>query len=508
MLRSRGVALQNQHVLGIQSATGGPPQTRELIRARADQVLQPQVQHRTAVGGVGVLTAGPGTARGGEHQPFATHPDPGRQLDPPVFALAHLPSLEDDRGFQMRFPRPAGAQHGAAMDAVVIGGGPAGLMAAEQLLGAGRQVCLYEAGTLCARKLLLATRGGLNLTTADPDPARAYRPGRAHFAAWLRRFGPAELCAWAAALGATPLRGNGDKLLLDEPAGQALCTRWLERLVAVGLDLRLEHRFLGWDDAGALRCANPHGEMTLRPRACVLALGGGSWPGTGSDGAWVSAFVAAGIPVNPLRAANCGVELDLDPALLARLAGTPLRNAALRLGDHTAHGNLVCTRHGLEGTAVYRLVPALRDGLDRGPVDLLLDCQRDLSLDAIARRLDRPRGKRSLATHLKRCLRLDAPIPALLRATAPDAGARDPRDLAALLKALPLPVRTLRPLAEAISSAGGVALEAVDADLRLRPRPGVWLAGEMLDWEAPTGGYLLQGCFTTGWIAGTAAARG
>ncbi|MFW5750066.1 MAG: NAD(P)/FAD-dependent oxidoreductase [Planctomycetota bacterium] len=394
------------------------------------------------------------------------------------------------------------------MDALVFGGGPAGLMAAERLLTAGARVQLCEAGERCARKLQVAARGSLNLTTADPHLAASYGAAAGRFATWLARFGPRALCAWADGLGVTPWRGNGHKLLLDETAGIALCVRWLERLEAAGLELRSGHRFVGWDAAGRVRCSTPAGIRTLEPRVCVLACGGGSWPGTGSDGAWVAALRAAGLPVRDLRPANCGIDLALDPQLLARHAGTPLRNTALHLTDHRSRGNLICTRHGLEGTAVYRLIPALRAALDTQTVALHLDCQPDLDVAAVARRLARPRASRSLATHLKRCLRLDAPVSALLRECASAPVPADPARLAALLKRLPLPVTGLRPLTEAISSAGGLALEAVDDDLRLRARPQVFCAGEMLDWEAPTGGYLLQGCFTTGWIAGEAAAQG
>ena len=402
----------------------------------------------------------------------------------------------------------------AAPFVAVVGGGPAGLLAAQRLAEAGWPVHLYEAQATVGRKFLVAGHGGFNLSNAEELDRFAGRYGAAGalFAELLAHFSPADLRAWAADLGIGTFVGSSGRIFPDahhKPAD--LLRAWLGRLRALGVVLHVRHRWLGFAGPGGLRlqptdrAGHPAGpEFTIEPAATVLALGGASWAKTGSDGAWVPAVRALGVVVHPFVPANCGAEVPWSPFFQEKVGRSPLKNIALRVGDGPlVRGELLLTEYGLEGTPVYALTPTLRTALaGTSPAPLYLHLKPDLPAADLLRKLHAPRGKASFADFLKKTLRLAAPVPTLLREVAPQAAGLPPAELAALLAAVPLPVTGLRPLNEAISSAGGVALAEVDEHLMLRARPGTFVAGEMLDWEAPTGGYLLQGCFSTGeWAA-------
>jgi uncharacterized flavoprotein (TIGR03862 family) len=389
-----------------------------------------------------------------------------------------------------------------APEALVVGGGPAGLMAAEILAAAGRQVLVAEARPSLGRKLLMAGKSGLNLTKQE-DPARflaAYGQAGARLGPMLDAFGPDEVRAWAADLGVETFTGSSGRVFPRQMKASPLLRAWIARLTAAGVTPRTGWRWLGWEGADA-RFATPRGEARLRPAATVLALGGASWPRLGSDGAWAPVLEQAGVPLAPFRPSNVGFDVAWSPHM-ARHFGAPVKPARLRAGGRAVAGEFVITRHGIEGGAVYALSGRLRDG-----ASLAIDLIPGRSTAEATARLSRPRRRGdSLANHLRRSLGLPPVKVALLRECAPDALAT-PEATAQALKALPLTLRGPRPLAEAISTAGGVRLEALDEGLMLRARPGVFCAGEMLDWDAPTGGYLLTACLATGRHAGAAAAR-
>ena len=389
--------------------------------------------------------------------------------------------------------------------AIVIGAGPAGLMAAQRLAENGYGVAVYDAMPTPGRKLLRAGIGGLNLTHSEPLPAFAARFGPACplFSRLLAEFGPDAVRAWAADLGIPTFVGTSGRVFPADFKAAPLLRSWLRRLRAAGVTLHLRHRWQGWTDDGGLRFATPDGEIAVTARAAVLALGGGSWPQLGADGAWVGQMAARGIAVTPLQPANCGFDVAWSPFFRDRFAGTPVKAVALRFGDATIRGEFVISTYGIEGSAVYALSARLRDAIARdGQAVLRLDLKPDWPAERLTAALSAPRGSRSLSTHLEKTARLKGVAVALLRECAPDAGA-----LSTTLKALPLTLTRPRPLAEAISSAGGVGLDQVDGDLMLTRLPGTFVAGEMLDWEAPTGGYLLTGCLATGHAAGLGAAR-
>ncbi|WP_439816243.1 NAD(P)/FAD-dependent oxidoreductase [Zavarzinia sp. CC-PAN008] len=398
------------------------------------------------------------------------------------------------------------AQHNSP-DLAVIGGGPAGLMAAEVAALAGRRVVVLERMPSLARRLLMAGRGGLNLTHSEDFAAFLARYGGA--ADWLepvlRAFPPAALVAWAEGLGQTTFVGSSGRVFPHAMKASPLLRAWIARLDGLGVDVRTRHDWTGWDGDGALTGRGPDGAAwTIRPRATVLALGGASWPRLGADGTWVPVLAGQGVATRPLRPANCGIDIAWSPYLKARFAGTPLKTVGLSAAGRSHRGEAVLTAYGLEGGAVYRLAAAVRDALGGGPVALHLDLRPNETGEALALRLDRPQGRQSLASHLKRTLGLTPVAIALLHEGLGREVPRSPVALARAIKAVPLTISGVQGLARAISTAGGVALEALDDRLMLRARPGVFVAGEMLDWEAPTGGYLLQASFATG----AAAAHG
>ena len=390
------------------------------------------------------------------------------------------------------------------MTVAVIGAGPAGLMVAEVISAAGVPVTVYDRMPSAGRKLLMAGRGGLNLTHSEAFDALLGRYGDA--APWLQpvleAFPPAALVAWAEGLGQPTFVGSSGRVFPKALKASPLLRAWLRRLEQQGVTLRLRHDWLGWTPEGALRFAAETGEVTVRADATVLALGGASWPRLGSTGTWSRLLAAQGVALTPFQPANAGFSIGWTPTF-ARFAGTPLKSIALSFGGQTVRGEAMVAGYGVEGGAVYALSAPLREAIRRNGLAILaVDLKPDMTLDQIAARLSRPRNGQSLSTFLRKALGL-APVQInLLREGHGVTLATDAPALAVQVKAVPLRLTGMQGLARAISSAGGVALDAVDADLMLRTKPGVFVAGEMLDWEAPTGGYLLQAAMATGVAAG------
>lgn len=392
-----------------------------------------------------------------------------------------------------------------APDVAVIGAGPAGLMAAEVAASAGLRVAVFDHTPSPARKLLLAGRGGLNLTHSEPLDRFLPRYGarEALFRELLAGFSPDDLRGWAGGLGIETFVGSSGRVFPVQMKASTLVRAWLRRLAGLGVTLHSRHRWTGWDADGRLTLRDPDGATVIAaPRATLLALGGASWPRTGSDGAWTEILAARGVAIVPLAPSNMGFEVPWSDHLRERFAGEPVKSVALSFAGRRLKGEFVITETGIEGGAVYALSAPLRDAIAaEGWAGLTLDLLPDLSETEILKRLRR-RGAESLATFLKKSLSLTGPRAALLREFTPAAALSDPAALARSIKALPMVLTGIRPIDHAISSAGGVALSELDESLMLTRLPGVFLAGEMLDWEAPTGGYLLQGCFAMGVAAG------
>jgi uncharacterized flavoprotein (TIGR03862 family) len=396
----------------------------------------------------------------------------------------------------------------------VIGGGPAGLMAAEAATARGASVDVYDAMASVGRKFLLAGKGGLNLTHAEPFERFVGRYGarRAVLEPLLAGFGPADLRDWAAGLGIDTFVGSSGRVFPAGMKAAPLLRAWLRRLREAGVRFHVRHRWQGWDADGALRFDTPEGARKVRAGAVVLALGGGSWARLGSDGAWAARLQARGVRVEPLRPANCGFEVGWSAHFRDRFQGHPVKPvvAAVTGPDGTEHrrqGEFIVTATGVEGSLIYALSAPLRDLIEADGTALLrLDLAPGRERSALREALERPRGSRSLAGHLKRCAGLDGVRAGLLREVLSREDYAVPDRLAAAIKALPLRLVAARPLDEAISSAGGVAFGDLNEKLMIRALPGVFCAGEMLDWEAPTGGYLLTACFATGRAAGAGAA--
>ncbi|MBD8872730.1 TIGR03862 family flavoprotein [Rhodanobacter sp. DHB23] len=397
----------------------------------------------------------------------------------------------------------------------IVGGGPAGLMAAEAACADGIQVDLYDAMGSVGRKFLLAGKGGLNLTHGEPFARFVERYGerRGEVARWLRAFDADALRDWARGLGVETFVGSSGRVFPADMKAAPLLRRWLHRLRAAGVTFHMHHRWLGWTGGGALRFAAAEGERIVAADAVVLALGGASWPKLGSDGAWVAPLCDAGVDIAPLQSANCGFEIAWSEHLRTRFAGAPLKSVVAHWLDRhgiaqARQGECVLSEYGIEGSLVYAIGADLRERVARdGGAMLHLDLAPGIPRVALAERLAAPRGKHSLGDWLRRRAHLDAAKCALVFEVADKVALADPVALAARIKALPLTLRAPRPLGEAISTAGGVRLEALDEHLMLRARPGTFCAGEMLDWEAPTGGYLLTACFASGLLAGRGAAR-
>ena len=393
---------------------------------------------------------------------------------------------------------------------IVVGGGPAGLMAAETLAAAGLPVEVFDAMPSVGRKFLLAGKGGLNLTHSDDLPRFVTRYGvrRPQAARWLEALSPQALRDWALDLGVATFVGTSGRVFPTDLKAAPLLRAWLHRLRQRGVVFHMRQRWLGWDAAGALRFAGPHGERSVNARATVLTLGGASWQRLGSDGAWVPWLREQGVEVAALRPANCGFDVAWSPHLRERFAGAPIKPVRLHFESFDKPGEFVLSAYGIEGSLVYAVSAALRDAIERdGQAMLTLDLLPGLDAERVVREVAHPRGSRSLGSHLASRLKLAGAKVALLHELLPREALADPVRLAAAIKALPLTVTAPRPIDEAISTAGGVKLEALDERLMLHARPGVFCAGEMLDWEAPTGGYLLQACMASGRVAGQGAVR-
>ncbi len=392
-------------------------------------------------------------------------------------------------------------------NAAVIGGGPAGLMAAEMLARDGAHVTIYERMPSLARKFLMAGRGGLNITHSEPLARflKRYGDEEGHLAAAIDAFSPAALIAWCEELGQETFVGSSGRVFPKSMKASPLLRAWLRRLNGQGVQVKLRHHFRGWDEAGRLLVEDADGELhKIDADATILAMGGASWARLGSDGAWSSLLRAKGVALLPWRPANCGFDVAWSQHLRDNFAGSPLKNVALVFNDVRVTGECTISGYGLEGGAIYTQSAALRDAIDRdGEALLMIDLKPDMSADVLAQRLEAPRGKTSLSNHLRKRLAMPAIEIALLRET--DAPFDDPRKLAAHIKALPLRLLGVRPIERAISSAGGIAFSELDENFMLKRMPGVFCAGEMLDWEAPTGGYLLQACMATGFAAGQGA---
>lgn len=383
----------------------------------------------------------------------------------------------------------------------IVGAGPAGLIAADRLSELGCHVVLYERMASPARKLLMAGRGGLNLTHSEPLESllTRYRDADPRLAAAVRAFPPAALLAWVHGLGIETFVGSSGRVFPNAMKASPLLRSLLARLSARGVELRARHRFVGWDDDGTLRFETPSGVLTVQPPdATLLALGGASWPRLGADGTWVGPLAARGIAITRLAPSNCGVAIAWSAAFRARFQGQPLKRIAMSVDGGVHRGEAIVTRAGLEGGPVYALGPELRAALARqGSAGLAIDLRPDLDTADLARRLARPRAKQSAATYLRKTAGLPAVAIGLLRESTGGPLPHDADALAGLIKSAPLTVTGLAGMERAISTAGGVRLAQLDEQFMIPHMPGVFLAGEMLDWDAPTGGYLLQACFST-----------
>jgi uncharacterized flavoprotein (TIGR03862 family) len=397
----------------------------------------------------------------------------------------------------------------------IVGGGPSGLMAAEAAVAAGCRVTLYDAMPSVGRKFLLAGKGGLNLTHGEALERFGARYGErsAAVSGWLRDFDPLALRRWARELGVETFIGSSGRVFPTDLKAAPLLRAWLRRLRASGVVFAVRHRWTGWSADGALRFDTPEGQITTQADAVVLAMGGASWPQLGSDGAWVVPLGERGIALAPLQASNCGFDINWSAHFAQRHAGTPLKRVEAMVRDASGReqrqlGECMISTHGIEGQLVYALSPLLRDAITRdGAATLTLDLLPQRDPDWLRAALSRPRGARSLSESWRRAAGIDALRAGLIYECIGREAALDPARTAAALKALPLRLLRPRPIAEAISSAGGVRFEALDDHLMLRALPGVFCCGEMLDWEAPTGGYLLTACFAAGRLAGAAAAH-
>jgi uncharacterized flavoprotein (TIGR03862 family) len=391
----------------------------------------------------------------------------------------------------------------------VIGAGPAGLMAAEVLARGGSRVTVYDAMPSAGRKFLMAGRGGLNLTHSEPLPAflSRYREATPRLAAAIEAFPPDALRAWSEALGQPTFVGSSGRVFPEAFKASPLLRAWLRRLDADGVKFAFRHRWAGWDEQGRLQFGTPDRPREVEAAATVLALGGASWPRLGSNGDWVAILAARGVDISPLKPANSGFTVDWSDIFRDRFEGQPLKGVQLTIGSHVARGEAIVTRSGIEGGAVYSLSADLRDAILRGgQATLNIALRPDLGADELVRRLSAPKGKQSLSNFLRKAANLSPVAIGLLQEAAKASGtplaSLSPADLARLVNSVPVRLAGVAPIERAISSAGGLALDELDSDYMIRRLPGVFAAGEMLDWEATTGGYLLQASFATGVAAG------
>ena len=395
------------------------------------------------------------------------------------------------------------------MAVAIIGAGPAGLMAAEVLAQGSAEVIVYDAMPSAGRKLLMAGRGGLNLTHSEPLPTFLARYGAAksNLTAAIEAFPPQALRDWSEALGQPTFIGSSGRVFPKAFKASPLLRAWLRRLDSQGVRFALRHRWIGWGANGCLKFQIPDGQREIEARATVLALGGASWPRLGSDGAWTETLAAKGVKITKLRPANSGFTVGWSDIFRDRFEGQPLKGVALSFGTHSVRGEAIVTRSGIEGGVIYALSAELREAiLDEGQATLLIALRPDLEAKDLIARLSMPKGKQSLSNFLRKAAHLSPVAIGLLQEAAKATGASlsslSPIDLAGLINAVPVQLIGTAPIARAISTAGGIAFDELDANFMIRRLPGIFAAGEMLDWEAPTGGYLLQASFATGAAAG------
>jgi uncharacterized flavoprotein (TIGR03862 family) len=400
------------------------------------------------------------------------------------------------------------------MDAAVIGAGPAGLMAAEVLAQGGARVTVFDAMPSAGRKFLMAGRGGLNLTHSEPLAAflPRYREAAARLEPAIAAFPPDRLRAWSEALGQPTFVGTSGRVFPKAFKASPLLRAWLRRLDAGRVQFAFRHRWIGWDERGRLLFRTPDGERAIEARPTVLALGGASWARLGSDGTWTETLSAKGVVMSPLRPTNCGFVVAWSDVFRDRFAGQPLKGIALKCGAHAMRGEAIVTKAGIEGGAIYALSAELREAIaEAGETMLRVALRPDLSEADLAKRLAAPRGKQSLSNFLRKAVQLSAVAVGLLQEAAITSdrslSSLSASELARLINDVPIRLTGTAPIARAISTAGGISLDELDADFMLRRLPGVFAAGEMLDWEAPTGGYLLQACFAIGAAAGRGALK-
>jgi uncharacterized flavoprotein (TIGR03862 family) len=407
----------------------------------------------------------------------------------------------------------------------VIGGGPAGLMAAEVISAGGVKVDLYDSMPSLGRKFLMAGKGGLNITHSEPLEQFVSRYGkrRAQIEPLLKTFGPDEVRQWVHGLGIETFVGTSGRVFPAGMKASPLLRAWLKRLIGSGVSFHLRHRWKGWlpsasdyipaagaatrhlRDGGSsiLRFATPEGEKIIAPDATVLALGGGSWSRLGSDGAWVPWLEQAGARVEKLKPSNCGFDVNWSPHFRERFDGQPVKSVVLSFGPFRQQGEFIVTQEGLEGSLIYAASALLREEIEsKGSAMMTLDLAPDRSQGWLVEKLSKPRGSRTMASHLEKTTGLKGVKAGLLREFVNKEDFADAERLASFIKALPVTLIAPRPLEEAISSAGGVRFEGLDEYLMIRSLPGVFCAGEMLDWEAPTGGYLITACMASGYTAG------
>ena len=395
------------------------------------------------------------------------------------------------------------------MSVSVIGAGPAGLMAAEVLAQGGAHVTVYDAMPSAGRKFLMAGRGGLNLTHSEPLPQflARYREATPHLQRAIEAFPPGALRDWSEALGQPTFVGTSGRVFPKSFKASPLLRAWLRRLDQAGVKFAFRHRWAGWDEDGRPLFETADGQRATEARATVLALGGASWPRLGSDGAWVEILTAKGVKISPLRPANCGFSIAWSDVFRDRFEGQPLKGVALTFGPQTTRGEAIVTRTGIEGGTIYALSAELREAvLHAGQAVLKIALRPDLEIDDLTARLSAPKGKRTLSNFLRKAAQLSPVAIGLLQEVAKASGrslsSLSSADLAALINAVPIQLTGVAPMTRTISTAGGISFDELDADFMFRRLPGTFAAGEMLDWEAPTGGYLLQASFATGAAAG------
>jgi uncharacterized flavoprotein (TIGR03862 family) len=400
------------------------------------------------------------------------------------------------------------------MNVAIIGAGPAGLMAAETLALGGARVTVYDAMASAGRKFLMAGRGGLNLTHSEPLPAflTRYREAMPQLVPAIEAFPPDSLREWCEALGQPTFVGSSGRIFPKALKASPLLRAWLRRLDAMGVQFSLRHRWTGWDDNGQLLFQTPNGQNAVGARATVLALGGASWPRLGSDGGWVETLSDKGVRVSPLKPANCGFTVAWSDIFRDRFEGQPLKGIALSFEAHRVRGEAMMTRSGIEGGAIYALSAVLREAIrSSGQATLRIALRPDLKTPDLVARLSAPRGKQTFSNWLRKAAQLSPVGIGLLQEAAIVSGVTlsslSPENLAEGINAVSVQLTGIAPIARAISTAGGITFEELDAGFMIRRLPGVFAAGEMLDWEAPTGGYLLQACFATGAAAGRGALK-